>query len=105
MAGRNRWRVWIVPALLGVLLQGGCQLPGRSSAPLANSGAEGGGNAFGVEIDSKGRIFSGTNGGKIRGHHYVQGGYYQKGFEKHGPLSNPKQRHNRAILARHSSFE
>ncbi len=51
--------------------------------------AEGGGNAFGVEIDSKGRIYSGHNGGDVRGFHYVQGGYFQKGFNKHGPLSNP----------------
>ncbi|MBS0210203.1 MAG: ThuA domain-containing protein [Planctomycetes bacterium] len=51
--------------------------------------AEGGGNAFGVEIDSVGRIFSGHNGGDTRGFHYVQGGYYQKGFAKHGALSNP----------------
>lgn len=51
--------------------------------------SEGGGNAFGVEIDDKGRIFSGHNGGDTRGFHYVQGGYLQKGFEKHGPLSNP----------------
>jgi putative heme-binding domain-containing protein len=51
--------------------------------------AEGGGNAFGVEIDAKGRIYSGHNGGDTRGFHYVQGGYYQKGFDKHGPLSNP----------------
>ncbi|MBI4662055.1 MAG: ThuA domain-containing protein [Verrucomicrobia bacterium] len=51
--------------------------------------AEGGGNAFGLEIDAKGRIFSGHNGGNTRGFHYVQGGYLQKGFEKHGPLSNP----------------
>lgn len=51
--------------------------------------AEGGGNAFGVEFDSKGRIFSGHNGGDTRGFHYVQGGYLQKGFAKHGPLSNP----------------
>ncbi len=51
--------------------------------------AEGGGNAFGVEIDRKGRVFSGHNGGNTRGFHYVQGGYYQKGFSKHGPLSNP----------------
>ncbi|MBI2927705.1 MAG: ThuA domain-containing protein [Verrucomicrobia bacterium] len=51
--------------------------------------AEGGGNAFGVELDAKGRIFSGHNGGNTRGFHYVQGGYLQKGFEKHGPLSNP----------------
>jgi putative membrane-bound dehydrogenase-like protein len=51
--------------------------------------AEGGGNAFGVEIDQKGRIFSGHNGGNTRGFDYVQGGYYLKGFEKHGELSNP----------------
>jgi putative heme-binding domain-containing protein len=51
--------------------------------------AEGGGNAFGLEIDAKGRLFSGHNGGDTRGFHYVQGGYYQKGFNKHGPLSNP----------------
>ena len=51
--------------------------------------AEGGGNAFGVEIDAKGRLYSGHNGGDTRGFHYVQGAYYQKGFNKHGPLSNP----------------
>ncbi|MSU36204.1 MAG: c-type cytochrome [Pedosphaera sp.] len=51
--------------------------------------SEGGGNAFGCEIDSKGRIFSGYNGGDTRGFHYVQGAYLKKGFEKHGPLSNP----------------
>ncbi|MHC4874974.1 MAG: PVC-type heme-binding CxxCH protein [Planctomycetota bacterium] len=51
--------------------------------------AEGGGNTFGVEIDEKGRVFSGHNGGNTRGFHYVQGGYYRKGFGKHGPLSNP----------------
>ncbi len=51
--------------------------------------AEGGGNTFGVEIDAKGRLYSGHNGGDTRGFHYVQGGYYQKGFGKHGELSNP----------------
>lgn len=51
--------------------------------------AEGGGNAFGVEIDDQGRVYSGHNGGNTRGFHYVQGGYYRKGFGKHGPLSNP----------------
>jgi len=51
--------------------------------------AEGGGNTFGCEIDEKGRVFSGHNGGDTRGFHYVQGGYYRKGFGKHGPLSNP----------------
>lgn len=51
--------------------------------------AEGGGNTFGVEVDGQGRIYSGHNGGNTRGFHYVQGGYYQKGFGKHGALSNP----------------
>jgi putative membrane-bound dehydrogenase-like protein len=51
--------------------------------------AEGGGNAFGVEIDELGRVFSGHNGGDTRGFHYVQGGYYLKAFQKHGSLSNP----------------
>ena len=51
--------------------------------------AEGGGNTFGVEIDARGRTFSGTNGGNSRGYHYVQGGYARKGFGKHGALSNP----------------
>ncbi|MFN5469871.1 MAG: c-type cytochrome [Pirellulaceae bacterium] len=51
--------------------------------------AEGGGNAFGVAIDDHGEIFSGHNGGDTRGFHYQQGGYYRKGFTKHGSLSNP----------------
>lgn len=51
--------------------------------------SEGGGNSFGCEIDAEGRVFSGHNGGDTRGFHYTQGGYYQKGFNKHGPLSNP----------------
>jgi len=51
--------------------------------------AEGGGNSFGLEVDAYGRMFSGHNGGDSRGFHYVQGGYYLKGFGKHGSLSNP----------------
>jgi putative heme-binding domain-containing protein len=51
--------------------------------------AEGGGNAFGVEIDRLGRVYSGHNGGDTRGFHYEQGAYYRKGFEKHGVLANP----------------
>lgn len=50
--------------------------------------AEGGGNTFSLEIDSKGRIFSGTNGA-TRGMHYEQGSYGIKGWGKHGPLTNP----------------
>jgi putative heme-binding domain-containing protein len=51
--------------------------------------AEGGGNTFGVAFDDVGRVYSGTNWGKFRGLHYVQGGYYIKGWGKHGPLTNP----------------
>ncbi len=51
--------------------------------------AEGGGNAFGVEIDEKGQVYSGHNGGDTRGFHYVQGASYRKGFQKHGVLANP----------------
>ncbi len=51
--------------------------------------AEGGGNTFGLELDAKGRIFSGYNGADTHGFHYVQGAYLKKGFEKHGQLSNP----------------
>jgi putative heme-binding domain-containing protein len=51
--------------------------------------AEGGGNnAFHVEIDGKGRIYSGSNG-TDRGPYYKQGGYYVKSWGKHGPLINP----------------
>lgn len=51
--------------------------------------AEGGGNAFGIEIDAAGRVYSGHNGGDTRGFHYIQGAYFQKNFAKHGQLSNP----------------
>jgi putative membrane-bound dehydrogenase-like protein len=52
--------------------------------------AEGGGNAFGIEIDAQGRLFSGHNGDHTRGFHYEQGAYSQKGTgDKYGPLSNP----------------
>jgi putative heme-binding domain-containing protein len=71
--------------------------------------AEGGGNAFGLEIDAIGRTFSGHNGGDTRGFHYVQGGYYRKGFEKHGVLANPysfgffeAMKHNKAERFSHT---
>ena len=51
--------------------------------------AEGGGNTFSLDIDSKGRVFSGTNGGSKRGYHYPQGSYADKNWGKHGPLTNP----------------
>lgn len=51
--------------------------------------AEGGGNAFGVEVDALGRVYSGHNGGDTRGFHYLQGAYYRKSWGKHGALTNP----------------
>ena len=51
--------------------------------------AEGGGNnPFNIEIDEKGRVYSGSNS-QDRGPVYKQGGYYIKSWGKHGPLSNP----------------
>ncbi|MBI3468062.1 MAG: c-type cytochrome [Planctomycetes bacterium] len=54
--------------------------------------AEGSGNTFGVEVDAQGRLYSGHNGGKTRGWHYVQGGFYlMQGVDpgKFGPPRNP----------------
>ncbi len=51
--------------------------------------AEGGGNTFSLDIDSKGRVFSGTNGGGTRGMHYELGSYGVKNWGKHGPPMNP----------------
>lgn len=50
--------------------------------------AEGGGNTFDVEIDEKGRLYSGDNG-TSRGQYYKQGAYYVRNFGKHGALTNP----------------
>jgi putative heme-binding domain-containing protein len=50
--------------------------------------AEGGGNTMSLDIDSKGRVFSGTNAGS-RGMHYELGSYGVKGWGKHGPPMNP----------------
>lgn len=51
--------------------------------------AEGGGNTFSLEMDSVGRVFSGTNNGDTRGMYYPQGSYGVKNWGKHGPLTNP----------------
>ena len=53
---------------------------------------EGGGNVFGLEFDTSGRLFSGRNGGGTRGFHYVQNGFYLKQGKspgKFGPPDNP----------------
>ncbi len=54
--------------------------------------AEGGGNNFGLEVDSGGRLFTGNNGGQTRGWHYLQGGIsLMQGTtpNKFGPPRNP----------------
>ncbi len=50
--------------------------------------AEGGWNTFGVDFDDQGRLYSGTNG-SMQAVYFVQGGFYQKSFGKHGPHTNP----------------
>lgn len=50
--------------------------------------AEGGGNTFNIEFDSKGRLYSGNNNAD-RGPQFKQGGYYPRSLGKHGPYTNP----------------
>jgi putative membrane-bound dehydrogenase-like protein len=50
--------------------------------------SEGGGNTWGLDFDRHGNVIAGTNWG-LACLHQVQGGYYIKGFAKHGPLHNP----------------
>jgi putative heme-binding domain-containing protein len=50
--------------------------------------AEGGGNTWGLDFDRQGNAFGSSNGSFVA-FHMVQGGYYWKGFAKHGPLHNP----------------
>ncbi len=51
--------------------------------------SEGGGNTWGLDFDRHGNAIAGTNCGDAVCLHQVQGGYYVKGFAKHGPLHNP----------------
>jgi len=54
--------------------------------------AQGGGNTFGVDFDSEGRVYSGHNGGITHGFYFVQDGVYLKqGVDvgKFGPPANP----------------
>jgi putative membrane-bound dehydrogenase-like protein len=106
IANNLRWGPdgWLY-ACQGSTVTGQIKRPGSNDPPVHSMGqliwryhpqtrqyeifAEGGGNTFGLEVDSKGRFYSGTNGGDSRGFHYVEGGYFQKSFGKHGELSNP----------------
>jgi putative membrane-bound dehydrogenase-like protein len=51
--------------------------------------SEGGGNTWGLDFDEHGQVIAGTNWGGSAMLHQVQGGYFIKGFSKHGPLHNP----------------
>lgn len=73
----------------GVRFEGQCIWRYHPVTKVFEIYAEGGGNTFSLEIDSKGRVFSGTNGGSKRGYHYPQGSYSDKNWGKHGPLTNP----------------
>lgn len=73
----------------GVEFQGQCIWRYHPETKVFEIYAEGGGNTFSLEIDSKGRVFSGTNGGNTRGYYYPQGSYADKNWGKHGPLTNP----------------
>lgn len=73
----------------GVGFEGQCIWRYHRETKVFEIFAEGGGNTFSLEIDSRGRVFSGTNGGSMRGYYYPQGSYADKNWGKHGPLTNP----------------
>lgn len=73
----------------GVRFEGQCIWRYHPTTKVFEIYAEGGGNTFSLDIDSKGQVFSGTNGGSTRGYHYPQGSYADKNWGKHGPLTNP----------------
>jgi putative heme-binding domain-containing protein len=73
----------------GLFLQGQAIWRYNTQSHVIERFAEGGGNnPFNIEIDEKGRLYSGSNG-IGRGPYYKQGAYYIKSWGKHGPLSNP----------------
>ncbi len=73
----------------GVRFQGQCVWRYNPGTKIFEIYAEGGGNTFSLDIDSKGRVFTGTNGGNTRGWYFPQGSYSEKNWGKHGPLTNP----------------
>lgn len=73
----------------GISFQGQCIWRYHPATKVFEIWAEGGGNTFCLDIDSKGRIFCGNNGGNTRGWYMPQGSYSRKNWGKHGPLTNP----------------
>lgn len=72
-----------------VHFQGQCVWRYHPDTKIFEIYAEGGGNTFSLDIDSKGRVFVGYNGGGSRGFYLPQGSYSHKNWGKHGPLTNP----------------
>ena len=72
----------------GITFQGQCIWRYHPDTREFEIYAEGGGNTFSLEIDSKGRVFAGHNGGNTRGWYFPQGSYSRKNWGKHGPLTN-----------------
>tara|TARA_R110002049_G_scaffold4601_6_gene32885 strand:+ start:83133 stop:86147 length:3015 start_codon:yes stop_codon:yes gene_type:complete len=73
----------------GVRFEGQCVWRYHPDTEVFEIYAEGGGNTFSLDIDAKGRVFTGTNGGSTRGYYFPQGSYSRKNWGKHGPLTNP----------------
>jgi len=73
----------------GVRFEGQCIWRYEPGSKVFEIFAEGGGNTFSLDIDSRGQVFSGTNGGNTRGYFYPQGSYSEKNWGKHGALTNP----------------
>ncbi|QDT06090.1 Cytochrome c [Rubripirellula lacrimiformis] len=73
----------------GVRFEGQCVWRYHPPTKVFEVFAEGGGNTFSLEIDSRGQVLTGTNGGNTRGWYFPQGSYSEKNWGKHGPLSNP----------------
>ncbi len=83
------WATSVLRSPKGVRFQGQCVWRYHPRSKVFEIYAEGGGNTFSLDIDSKGRVFTGTNGGNTRGWYFPQGSYSEKNWGKHGPLTNP----------------
>ena len=82
----------------GSTVTGSVSVEGKDEPPLKSVGqlmwryhpkqriyeivAEGGGNIWSCQFDSKGRLFAGANEGQKLGYHYMQGAYNKKNFGK-----------------------
>jgi len=106
IASNLRWGPdgWLY-ASQGSTVTGDIKRPGHDKVPVHSLGqliwryhpekkiyeifAEGGATLSASKSIPKAASTPATTAANTRGFHYVQGGYYQKGFGKHGALSNP----------------